>query len=116
MLVASQPNGAGGARILHRTSFSSRGRFESCAGVQTQAGILACVQSRPRWHAAPHDLDVQDAVDTLVRHYHAEEEQRQPPAVELADRAWRVATQVNPAVQMMPPMTGVVGLPLEDAR
>lgn len=63
-----------------------------------------------------HDVDVQDAVGVLVRHYHAEDGARQPPAAELAGRARQVATEVNPTVEMMPPMAGVVGLPQEDAR
>jgi hypothetical protein len=48
-----------------------------------------------RADAALHDLDVLDAVDALVRHYHAEEEQRQPPAANLADRARCVFTSVR---------------------
>ena len=36
------------------------------------------------------DMDVKDAVDGLVRHYHAEEEQRTFPNQRLADRAERV--------------------------
>ncbi len=36
------------------------------------------------------DLDAQDAVDALVRHYRAEQEGRRPPATRLADRAERV--------------------------
>jgi len=55
-------------------------------------------------------------VDALVRHRHAGEEQRPPPDANLADRARRVATEVDPTVQMMPAMAGVVGLPQEDAR
>lgn len=43
-----------------------------------------------RADAALHDLDVLDAVEALVRHYHAEEEQRQPPTANLADRSRRV--------------------------
>ena len=48
-----------------------------------------------RADAALHDLDVQEAVDTMVRHYHAEEAQRHPPAANLADRAQRVFTSVQ---------------------
>ena len=33
------------------------------------------------------DVDVKDAVDVLVRRYHAEEEQRRPPALRLGERA-----------------------------
>ena len=42
-----------------------------------------------------HDLDVQVPVDAPVRHYNAEEEQRQPPAAELANRARRLFTSVR---------------------
>ena len=59
---------------------------------------------------ALHDLDVQDAVAALARNHHAEEEQRRPPAADLADRARRVATEVDPTVLMMLPMVG--GRPL----
>ena len=41
------------------------------------------------------DIDVKDAVDALVRHYHAEEEQRSPPARRLGDRAQRVFSSVH---------------------
>lgn len=33
------------------------------------------------------DLDIKDALDTPVRDYRAEEEQRRPPAQQLHDRA-----------------------------
>jgi hypothetical protein len=33
------------------------------------------------------DIDVKDAIDALVRHYHAQAEQRTPPALRLGDRA-----------------------------
>jgi hypothetical protein len=36
------------------------------------------------------DVDVKDAIDALVHHYHAEEEQRTPPAMTLGERAERV--------------------------
>lgn len=36
------------------------------------------------------DIDAKDAIDALVRHYHAEEEQRTPPALRLGERAQRV--------------------------
>jgi len=35
------------------------------------------------------DVDVKDAIDALVRHYRAEEEQRTPPVLRLGDRARR---------------------------
>lgn len=41
------------------------------------------------------DVDAKDAIDALVRHYHAEEEQRTPPAVRLGDRAQRVFLSVQ---------------------
>jgi hypothetical protein len=41
------------------------------------------------------DIDVKDAVDALVRHYHAEEEQRTPPVRRLGDRAQRVFSSVQ---------------------
>jgi hypothetical protein len=41
------------------------------------------------------DFDVKDAIDALVRHYHAEEEQRTPPAVNLSKRAERVFASVR---------------------
>ena len=41
------------------------------------------------------DMDVKDAIDTLVRHYHAEEEQRHPPAPRLGDLAQRVFVSVQ---------------------
>ena len=44
---------------------------------------------------ALHDLDVQDAVNALVRHYHVEDEHRRPPTANLADRAQRVFTSVQ---------------------
>jgi hypothetical protein len=41
------------------------------------------------------DVDVKDAIDALARHYHAEEEQRRPPALNLSDRARRVFASVQ---------------------
>lgn len=41
------------------------------------------------------DIDVKDALDALVRHYHAEEEQRTPPAMRLGARAQRVFSSVQ---------------------
>src|ERR1019366_6085708 len=41
------------------------------------------------------DADVKDAIDALVRHYHAEEEQRTPPTMTLAERADRVFLSVQ---------------------
>jgi hypothetical protein len=41
------------------------------------------------------DFDVKDALDALVRHYHAEEEQRKPPVMRLGERAQRVFSSVQ---------------------
>jgi len=41
------------------------------------------------------DLDVKDAIDALIRHYHAEEEQRTPPVMRLGDRAQMVFQSVQ---------------------
>jgi hypothetical protein len=41
------------------------------------------------------DFDVKDAMDALVRHYHAEEEQRRPPFMRLGERAQRVFSSVQ---------------------
>jgi hypothetical protein len=41
------------------------------------------------------DIDAKDAIDALVRHYHAEEEQRTPPAMRLGERAQRVFQSVQ---------------------
>lgn len=41
------------------------------------------------------DIDAKDAMDALVRHYHAEEEQRTPPTMTLAERAERVFRSVQ---------------------
>ncbi len=40
-----------------------------------------------RAHASLLDIDVKDAIDALVRHYHAEEGHRTPPAMTLGERA-----------------------------
>jgi hypothetical protein len=48
-----------------------------------------------RDHPSLLDMDVKDAIDTLVRHYHAEEEQRRPPAPGLSDLAQRVFVSVR---------------------
>jgi hypothetical protein len=45
------------------------------------------------------DIDVKDAVDALVRHYHAEEEQRNPPVRRLGDRAQRVFSSAQAACE-----------------
>jgi hypothetical protein len=42
------------------------------------------------------DIDAKDAVEALIRHYHAEEEQRTPPKMMLAERAERVFRSVQP--------------------
>ena len=41
------------------------------------------------------DIDVKDAIDALIRHYHAEEEQRTPPVMRLGDRAQTVFQSVQ---------------------
>lgn len=41
------------------------------------------------------DIDARDAIDALVRHYHAEEEQRTPPMMRLGERAQRVFLSVQ---------------------
>jgi hypothetical protein len=41
------------------------------------------------------DIDVQDAIDALVRHYHAEEEHRRPPTLKIGDRAHQVFASVQ---------------------
>lgn len=41
------------------------------------------------------DVDAKDAIDALVRHYHAEEEQRTPPMVRLGERSQRVFLSVQ---------------------
>jgi hypothetical protein len=41
------------------------------------------------------DVDAKDAIDALVRHYHAEEEQRTPPTLRLSERAERVFQSVQ---------------------
>ena len=41
------------------------------------------------------DMDVKEAIDALVRHYHAEEVQRTPPVMALSVRAERVFLTVQ---------------------
>jgi hypothetical protein len=41
------------------------------------------------------DIDAKDAIDALIRHYHAEEERRTPPAMTLGERAQRVFLSVQ---------------------
>jgi hypothetical protein len=41
------------------------------------------------------DVDAKDAIDALVRHYHAEEEARTPPVMTLGERARRVFDSVR---------------------
>jgi hypothetical protein len=41
------------------------------------------------------DADVKDAIDAVVRYYHAEEEQRTPPTMTLGERAQRVFLSVQ---------------------
>jgi len=41
------------------------------------------------------DVDAKDAIDALVRHYHAEEEQRTPPTMSAGQRAQRVFLSVQ---------------------
>ena len=41
------------------------------------------------------DIDVKEAMDALVRHYHAEQEQRTPPVRRLGDRSQRVFDAVH---------------------
>lgn len=41
------------------------------------------------------DFDAKDAIDALVRHYHAEEEQRTPSTSPLSERAERVFRSVQ---------------------
>lgn len=41
------------------------------------------------------DMDVKDAIDALVRHYHASEEQRTPPRRSLGQRAEKVFQSVE---------------------
>ena len=41
------------------------------------------------------DMDVKDAIDSLIRRYHAEEEERRPPEQRLGDLAQRVFVSVQ---------------------
>jgi hypothetical protein len=54
-------------------------------------GIIAVYRVEP----SLLDIDAKDAVDALIRHYHAEEEQRTPPKMRLAERAERVFRSVQ---------------------
>ena len=54
-------------------------------------GIIQVYRSDP----SLIDFDAKDAIDALVRHYHAEEEQRTPPAMKLSERAERVFQSVQ---------------------
>jgi hypothetical protein len=55
-------------------------------------GIVAVYRVEP----SLLDIDAKDAVEALIRHYHAEEEQRMPPKMMLAERAERVFRSVQP--------------------
>jgi hypothetical protein len=60
------------------------------------------------------DIDAKDAVDALVRHYHAEEEQRRPPALNLGDRAKRVFANVQEMCEWRlgkAPLSGEIATP-----
>ena len=54
-------------------------------------GIIQVYRANP----ALLDIDAKDAVDALVRHYHAEEEQRTPPVMNLSERAQWVFSSVQ---------------------
>jgi hypothetical protein len=41
------------------------------------------------------DLDVKDAIDALIRHYHAEEELHTPPVLRVGAKAGQVFTSVQ---------------------
>ncbi len=55
-------------------------------------GIVAVYRVEP----SLLDIDAKDAVEALIRHYHAEEEQRTPPKMMLAERPERVFRSVQP--------------------
>lgn len=55
-------------------------------------GIVAVYRVEP----SLLDMDAKDAVEALIRHYHAEEEQRTPPKRMLAERPERVFRSVQP--------------------
>ena len=67
------------------------------SGDGRRATATSSIVSVFRADPAFHDLDVRDTGDALVRHYHAQVEQRQPPAANLTGRAQPVSTSV-PAV------------------
>ena len=46
------------------------------------------------------DIDAKDAIDALVRHYHAEEEGRAPSGVRLSERAQLVFQSVSRHLRM----------------
>src|SRR5665811_1831714 len=55
-------------------------------------GIVAVYRVEP----SLLDVDAKDAVEALIRHYHAEEKQRTPPNMLLAERPERVFRSVQP--------------------
>jgi hypothetical protein len=62
------------------------------------------------------DLDAKDAVAALIRHYRAEQEQRNPPPTRLGDKAQRIFDSVRPICEwrlgregpLLPPEMGPV--------
>jgi hypothetical protein len=68
------------------------------------------------------DIDVKDAIDALVRRYHAEEERRTPPTMTLGERAelvfrsvqamceWRLGRSSFPGETAMPEL----GIPVSE--
>ena len=56
-----------------------------------ESGIIKVYRAEP----SLLDIDAKDAVDALVRYYHAEEEQRTPPVVKLGERAQMVFKSVQ---------------------
>jgi hypothetical protein len=59
------------------------------------------------------DIDAKDAMDALVRHYHAEEEQRTPPAARLGERAERVFPSVHKVCEWRLGRSALPGTPAE---
>jgi hypothetical protein len=60
------------------------------------------------------DIDAKDAIDTLIRHYHAEEEGRTPPIKTLGERAERVFQSVQRICEWRlgrAPFPGETGMP-----
>jgi hypothetical protein len=56
------------------------------------------------------DIDVKDAIDALIRHYHAEEERRTPPVMRLGDRAQMVFVRQRPLPRLAgrdPPLSHI---------